>query len=171
MPNINFSAPVIRLGTAGPSKDVGAAGGRGANMEALGARRGLGLDRGGDHLRQQRENMALVPPTREEVMRTIFIGKIPSSVSDDDLFNVLKAAGNLRRWSRAFDTNNKPCTFGFAEYEDAESLETAAEILQDIEVPAKKIEPKRDQNGDTDMKHVEKVKLLVSRMFSISYVC
>jgi RNA-binding protein 25 len=163
MPNINFSAPVIRLGTSGPSKDGmlggGAGGARGGNVDALGARRGLGMDgRGGDGPRQ---SVALVPPTREEVMRTIFVGKIPASLTDDDVFSVLKAAGNLRRWNRAFDSSDKPCTFGFAEYEDAESLETAAEVLQDVEVPATKIEPKKDQNGDTEAKEVEKAKLLV----------
>ena len=171
MPNINFSAPVIRLGTSGPSKDGGMLGGggsgagaRGANVEALGARRGLGMDHRGGGGEGPRQSVALVPPTREEVMRTIFVGKIPAAVSDDDVYSVLKAAGNLRRWMRALDVNDKPCTFGFAEYEDAESLETAAEVLQDVEVPAKKIEPKKDQNGDTETKEVETAKLLVSQI-------
>jgi hypothetical protein len=65
----------------------------------------------------------------------------------------------LRKWTRAYDGDSKPCTFGFAEYEDAESLETATEVLQGIEVPAKKPEPKQDQtetNGE-----IVKVKLLV----------
>lgn len=167
MPNINFSAPVIRLGTSGPPKDGGmfgggaGAGARGPNAEAGGARRGLGM---GDMrgLDQPRASVALVPPTREEVMRTIFVGKIPPSVSDEDVYSVLKAAGNLRRWMRALDVDDKPCTFGFAEYEDAESLETAAEVLQDVEVPATKVDPNKSQNGETEMKEVEKVKLLVS---------
>jgi hypothetical protein len=83
-------------------------------------------------------------------------------VSDEDVYSVLKAAGNLRRWMRALDVDDKPCTFGFAEYEDAESLETAAEVLQDVEVPATKVDPNKSQNGETEMKEVEKVKLLVS---------
>jgi RNA recognition motif. (a.k.a. RRM, RBD, or RNP domain) len=168
MPNINFSAPVIRLGTSAPAKDGGMLGGPGGagarggagGGDALGARRaGLGMDRGGAG-EGPRQNVALVPPTREEVMRTIFVGKIPAAVTDDDVYNVLKAAGNLRRWMRALDVNDKPCSFGFAEYEDAESLETAAEVLLDVEVPAKKVEPRKDQNGDAG--GVEKAKLLVS---------
>ena len=92
-------------------------------------------------------------------MRTIFIGKIPDSLSDNDLENIFRTAGSLRRWIRAYDADSKPCTFGFAEYEDAESLETAIEVLQDLEVPAKRPEPKQDQNGmNTD---IEKVTLLV----------
>jgi RNA recognition motif-containing protein len=170
MPNINFSAPVIRLGTTAPSKDgpLGGGGVRGANADALGARRGLGSMERGPGGEGVRQGAALVAPTREEIMRTIFIGKIPPAVSDDDVYSILKAAGSIRRWNRAFDSNDKPCSFGFAEYEDAESLETAAEVLQDIEVPAKKIEPKKDQNGDKEPKEVEKVKLLV-RQFWLSW--
>jgi RNA recognition motif-containing protein len=162
MAHINFSAPVIRLGTMAPGKDAAAGGSRGANIEPLGARRGLGMEGGMDRSRQ-REGVALVPPTREEVMRTIFIGKIPEGVSDNDLDNILRAAGSLRKWTRAYDADGKPCTFGFAEYEDAESLETATEVLQDIEVPAKRPEPKQDQNESSP--GIEKVKLLVRSLF------
>jgi RNA recognition motif-containing protein len=155
MPNINFNAPVIRMGTSGPPRDQGRGGDRDHNQN----RRGLGMDRGGDHQRGQRENQTLVPPTREEVMRTIFIGKIPQAVSDDALERVLRAAGGLRRWTRAYDADGKACTFGFAEYEDAESLETAAEVLPDVEVPAKKVEAKQEENGETTAR--ERTKLLV----------
>jgi RNA recognition motif-containing protein len=159
MAHINFSAPVIRLGTMGPGKDAPAGGSRGPNIEPMGQRRGLGMDGGMDRSRQ-REGVALVPPTREEVMRSIFIGKIPEGVSDSDLDNILRAAGSLRKWTRAYDADGKPCTFGFAEYEDAESLETATEVLQDIEVPAKRPDPKQEQNGQSS--GMEKIKLLVS---------
>src|ERR1700712_2508043 len=171
MPNINFSAPVIRLGTTGPSKDSPmSAGGRGGNSDQMGGgRRGLGMDRGMDHSRQNRmEQMSLIPPTREEVMRTIFVGKISPAITDNDLERILRAAGSLRRWTRAYDADSKPCTFGFAEYEDAESLETAAEVLPEVEVPAKKVEIK-SENGDS--KEVVKTKLLVrlSLNFNMQY--
>ncbi|KAF2673426.1 hypothetical protein BT63DRAFT_431574 [Microthyrium microscopicum] len=153
MPNINFSAPIIRLGTSGPGRD-GAGRGPGGD-----SRRGLGMDRGGDHQRDRRDNQVLVPPTREEVMRTIFIGKIPTGMTDPQLEHILRAVGGLRRWTRAYDADNKACTFGFAEFEDAESLETATEVLPEVEVPAKRVEPKTTENGDTPA--VERVKLLV----------
>ena len=35
------------------------------------------------------------------------------------------------------DTDNKVYRFGFAEYEDPESLATAIEVLKDVEVPVK----------------------------------
>jgi hypothetical protein len=160
MPNINFNAPIIRLGTQGPPRDAPARG-RDGNAEPMSNRRGLGMGRDGDRDGRPsvRENMVLVPPTREEIARTIFVGNITEGVGGDQgMDTILRAAGNLRRWTRAFDADNKPCTFGFAEYEDAESLETAAEILKDVEVPATKVDPTKVKAGE----EVEKAKLLVS---------
>lgn len=148
MPNINFSAPVIRLGvgTGGPNKPDTPTGGmrKDSNMEPLGNRRGAGLgfdSRGIESQRHQmRENMmSLAPPTREEIARTIFVGNITEGCGGDEgMQRILGVAGGLRRWIRCVDADNKTCTFGFAEYEDADSLSTACEIFQDIEVPSKR---------------------------------
>jgi RNA recognition motif-containing protein len=149
--NINFNAPVIRLGTMGSAKDGGNQGGeRGDGNQ----RRGLGMEH-----QRPRENATLNAPTREEVMRTLFIGKIPLTMLDLDLETVLRSAGSLRKWTRAFDAENKPCTFGFAEYEDAVSLQTAIEILPDIEVPVVRQEMKSEKTEESDP--VESVRLLV----------
>jgi hypothetical protein len=64
----------------------------------------------------------------------------------------------LRRWIRATDADEKPCRFGFAEYEDPESLEVAVEILKDVEVPVKIQTPRAE--GDEEQE-IEKSKLLV----------
>jgi RNA-binding protein 25 len=102
----------------------------------------------------------LIPPTREEIARTIFVGNIPDGVSDEGLERLLRAAGSLRRWTRATDANDKAQTFGFAEYDDAQSLETAAEIFKDVHVPTK-----RPNAGEVSMENgdeeVEKTKLQV----------
>jgi hypothetical protein len=152
MAHINFNAPVIRLGTAVPAGGMGATGGRGPN-DSNSVRRGLGMEN------NSRPRDALVPPTREEVFRSIFIGKIPVSLTDGELERILRAAGSLRKWTRAIDASAKPCTFGFAEYEDAESLETAIEVLPGVEVPATKVEIK--QEGGEANGEVEKTRLLV----------
>ncbi|KAF2164347.1 hypothetical protein M409DRAFT_67878 [Zasmidium cellare ATCC 36951] len=135
-PGINFNAPVIRMGGGGGG------GGRGGrdNAESMGrgGRMGLGADRNLDRQRQEvRESMmALQPPTREEVARTIFIGGLGEGTPGDDILqDLLACAGKLRRWTRAKDADDKKCKFGFAEYEDVESLEAAAEILKDVQVP------------------------------------
>ncbi|RQM07972.1 hypothetical protein DH86_00000848 [Scytalidium sp. 3C] len=174
MPNINFSAPVIRLGT-GPSKPAtpvtGGGGGRreGDGMGG-GGRPGLGADRGVEQQRQAlRESMmALVPPTQEEIVRTIFVGGITEGAGGDEgVERILSTAGRLRRWDRAVDADGKPCSFGFAQYEDAESLATAVEVLKDIEIPLKrqtlKTESKKEgqSSSEEEEEEVKKGKLLV----------
>ncbi len=168
MPNINFNAPVIRLGTTGPSKPAMPLGGEHGRREseARSARPGLGAGQGMDTQRQAIRDsmMQLVPPTKEEVVRTIFIGGITEgSGGDEGIERILECAGNLRRWIRAMDADNKSCRFGFAEYEDPESLVTAIEVLKDVEVPIKPQavnNSRKDEDGE-DIK-VDKSKLLVS---------
>ena len=160
MPNINFSAPVIRLGTSGPSKSE-PLGGR-DDRERGGRRAGLGSDRYTDSGRQSgRENAAqLQPSTKEEIIRTIFVGGITEGAGGDEgIERILRAAGSLRRWTRATDADDKACKFGFAEYEDPESLSTAIEVLRDVEVPVKRQMPS-DLNAQEDGE-LEKSKLLV----------
>ena len=170
MPNINFSAPVIRLGTSGPTKSStplgGDSGRRESNAEPRSARPGLGAGQGFEAQRQAvRESMMqLVPPTKEEVVRTILIGGITEGAGGDDgVERILRCAGNLRRWVRAIDADNKACRFGFAEYEDPESLATAVDVLKDLEVPVKPQYANgiKKEEYDQDTK-VEKSKLLVT---------
>lgn len=167
MPNINFSAPVIRLGT-GPSKPQPmAAGGRRESQDPMsaGGRPGLGMERGMEAQRQAlRESMmSLVPPTKEEIVRTIFVGGITEGCGGDDgIERLLGTAGRLRRWDRAVDANGKQCSFGFAQYDDAESLSTAVDALKDIEIPTKRQPPSDGvKKEDDDDKKIEKSKLLV----------
>lgn len=164
MPNINFSAPVIRLGTTGPSKPVmplGSEPGR-RESEQRPARAGLGMDMNAQRQAVRESMMQLIPPTKEEIVRTIFIGGITEGAGGDDgIERILQCAGNLRRWIRAMDSDSKACRFGFAEYEDPESLATAVEVLKDVEVPVKA----QAVNGlkkeeDTEDVKVDKSKLL-----------
>jgi hypothetical protein len=171
MPNINFSAPVIRLGTGPAKPSTPVTGGMGGRREgqhdtlsAGSGRAGLGMERGVEQQRQALRDsmMALVPPTREEIVRTIFIGGITDGVGGDEgMERILGTAGRLRRWDRAFDADGKPCTFGFAQFEDAESLATAVEVFKDIEVPVKKQPPSDGVKKEDDDVKVEKKKLLV----------
>lgn len=176
MQNVNFNAPVIRMGAdqqGKPHTPVDRTGGdrgaRGSNAEPLGRNRmGLGAERdyGGRNLDAQRaavrESMAaMTPPTREEVARTIFIGGIGNGAPDDDqIEEVLRCAGKLRRWTRAKDADDNRCKFGFAEYEDVDSLDAANEIFgQGIEVPvfARGGTIERESEGE----EVKKMMLLV----------
>src|SRR5699024_7145601 len=77
---------------------------------------------------------------------------------DEGIEKILTAAGNLRRWIRATDADEKPCKFGFAEYDDPESLGTAVEVLKDVEVPVKRQAAEGDDKEDSE---TEKSTLLV----------
>ena len=166
MPNINFSAPVIRLGT-GPSKPTTTPGlGRreSENTNGGGGRPGLGMERGMDAQRQALRDsmMSLVPPTKEEIVRTIFIAGITEGAGDDQgIERILCTAGRLRRWDRAVDASGKKCSFGFAQYEDPESLSTAVEVLKDIEIPTKKQPPSDGVKKEENEEEIAKSKLLV----------
>ena len=185
-PGFNWTAPTIRLGVDGPQPaqdDRRNAAGRGSNAEPLGNRNRLGLgasrddrglrdyggDRGGggrdrDIERERaalRESMqALQPPTREEVARTIFVGGLGEGVPGEEAIeDILRCAGKLRRWVRARDADDRVCKFGFAEYEDVDSLEAANEIFSGgVEVPVvgKNGAVVRDDDGEAKM-----MKLLV----------
>ncbi|PYH94608.1 Rbm25 protein [Aspergillus ellipticus CBS 707.79] len=160
MPNINFSAPVIRLGTSGPSKS--------ANPDTMKERGGDGPGRRaglGSNIESQRQNvrdamMQLQPPTRDEIVRTLFVGGITEGLGGDDgVEKILRSAGHLRRWIRATDADEKPCKFGFAEYEDPESLGTAVEVLKDVQVPVKRQTPSEGEAKEDS--EIEKSTLLV----------
>lgn len=164
MPNINFSAPVIRLGT-GPAKSNAPISANGSGIDSMsggGSDRATAYTQNAQRMASMRENiMSLVPPTKEEIVRTIFVGGITEGAGGDEgIERILGSAGRLRRWDRAIDGAGKECSFGFAQYDDAESLATAVEILKDIEIPTKK-QPPFDGTKKDGEDEVEKSKLLV----------
>ncbi|KAF2705696.1 hypothetical protein K504DRAFT_387733 [Pleomassaria siparia CBS 279.74] len=161
-----MNAPVIRLGTVQSGRG-GAGDGSAGRRESTArpSRPGLGMDsnnRDGDQGQKGREPTMLIPPTREEIARTIFVGNIPAGVGDEGMERILHTAGSLRRWTRATDADDKAQTFGFAEYDDAQSLETAAEIFKDVHVPTKRVKPGEAQmeNGDEEV-HKTKLQVMV----------
>ncbi|KAK5625368.1 hypothetical protein RRF57_001084 [Xylaria bambusicola] len=146
MPNINFNAPVIRLGTlSGKPSTPGAPSRKDSETPtSAGPRAGIGMDRSLDQARQaMRENMqSLVPPTKEEIIRTIFVNGITDGVvGNSGVEEILGTAGKLRRWDRTVDSSGKELKFGFAQFEDTESLWVASELFRDVEVPTKKQTP------------------------------
>ncbi|KAI1849981.1 hypothetical protein JX266_004360 [Neoarthrinium moseri] len=146
MPNINFNAPVIRLGTLPPKPAATGFPSRSDSEtpKSAGPRPGLGVERGMDQTRQAiRDNMqALVPPTKEEIVRTMFVqGSMDGIGGNKGIEEILNIVGNLRKWERAADAAGKEASFGFAQFEDAESLWVASELLREIQIPTKKQAP------------------------------
>lgn len=183
LPNINFNAPVIRLGSTSLPQKPSSGSGPGrresdAPPSAGGGRPGLGAERGIEQSRAAvRESMqALQPPTQQERLMTIFLHKIPESLgSDDGVERFLSTVGRLRRWDSAKSNlpDHKGELFGFAQYDDAESLSIAVELLKDVELPVKKQEPndepvkdepadapaKAESDQESPYKSIDKVKL------------
>lgn len=160
MPDIDFKAPVIRLGIPNSSRQDPQSSRpnnfqRDSNAEPMSGRRGLGFDRG-DHRRDGRRDHGrdtlsnFPPPTKEEVARTIWIANITDKFGGDEgLESILNSGGGLRRWRRVVDVNDKPATYGFAEYEDADSLNTAFEVLQNVKIPKLKPRVAKRENSET----------------------
>ncbi|KAK4172916.1 hypothetical protein QBC36DRAFT_381409 [Triangularia setosa] len=168
LPNINFNAPVIRLGATVPPLKPGASlTDRRDSHTPTSARPGLGSDRHDQSRAQMRENVqSLVPPTAEERLRTIFVHKIPNGVGGEEgIQKLLNTVGKVQRWGSAQShlSEHKGDLFGFAQYEDPESLALAVELLKDVEVPVKKQVPIENPPVDDDDKFedIEKVKLQV----------
>lgn len=106
--------------------------------------------------------MSVVPPSRDEVARTIFVGKINDALfTDDSIDAILRTAGSLRRWQRPIDADGKKCNFGFAEYDDAISLATAVETLKDVRIPKKKQDDNGEEQDEDDDSVTEDRKLLI----------
>lgn len=174
MPNINFNAPVIRLGTG-----ASAGGGRSDDRPAhSGGRAGLGMERGSDQGRMAaRESMqTLLPPTSDEKLRTIFLHQIPEGLGGDEgTKKLLGAVGKLRRWDPLDSTSEerKGTKFGFALYEDFDSLAAAVKLLseEEVQIPTKKQPSTSEPPADDSFEDVEKIKLQVAvDATSLSYL-
>lgn len=143
-------------------------------MSAGGNRPGLGADRNIEQSRAAlRESMqALQQPTQDERLRTIFLHKLPESLGGDEgVERLLSLVGRLRRWDSAKSnlSDHKGELFGFAQFDDAESLSIAVELLKDVDLPVKKQEPTdgpvKDDEEDKDeepYKGIDKAKLQVA---------
>ncbi|ODA79325.1 hypothetical protein RJ55_04918 [Drechmeria coniospora] len=160
--NINFSAPVIRLGTSAP------AGGReGPLTSSTGVRSGIGGDRGdrgGDRGREQAA--ALFPPTADDKLRAIAVRDIPGSLCNDgDAKRLLNAIGRLQSWetsSSLLEKHNPK--YGYAIFEEPESVSMALKIFGQgrVEVPAKRQAGTAEPSDEDSFEGIDKVAVLVS---------
>ena len=84
-------------------------------------------------------------------MRTIFVSGITDGIGGNEgMEKILSTAGKLRRWDRATDASGKELAFGFAQFEDAESLWVASKLLKDLQVPSKKQTPAEAPEKEDD---------------------
>jgi len=88
--------------------------------------------------------LTLNPPTRDgkappvivpPKQTTLYVGKIASSISDDLIRQLLDACGTVKSWKRMEDPDSKALKpFGFCEYEAADGVVRALNLLQNLSV-------------------------------------
>lgn len=76
LPNINFNAPIIRLGTSVTRQNPL------PTQSSSSGKMGGGMGR---------EINELLPPTVEEQLKTVFVGGIPKGMDDEWMERILKA--------------------------------------------------------------------------------
>ena len=161
IPNINLNAPVIRLGPG-----TATTGGR---SDSNPHRAGLGMERGHDQGRSANRGAPpqLIPPNEDQKLRTMMISEIPDGVGGNTgVERLLGAVGRLEDWDPLISVleASKGMTFGFARFDDPESVSVAIKILVDegVEVPTKK-QPATEnpQPEDDKFEGIEKEKLQV----------
>ncbi|CEP15990.1 hypothetical protein [Parasitella parasitica] len=71
------------------------------------------------------------PPrdAQKDKLNTLFVGAIASGVSDEWIETLLKTCGNLVHWKRTKDPSGNPKGFGFATYDDPDSVLCALRVL------------------------------------------
>ncbi|KAF8326889.1 uncharacterized protein EI90DRAFT_3156469 [Cantharellus anzutake] len=79
-----------------------------------------------------------VPPSTEK-LTTLFVGGISAGVTDDFMNSLLSACGPLQSFKRLTNPNGKPQGFGFAEFEEPDSVQRALTLLHGKTIPA--VEP------------------------------
>jgi hypothetical protein len=109
----------------------------------------------------------LFPPTAEEKLKSLFLWEIPDGVGGDaGIEKILRAVGNLRNWDAAASVmeDHKGGKFGFALYDDADSLSDAVKLLHEekIQVPVKRQISKGEAPKDDSYDDFEKTELKVA---------
>ncbi len=134
-PNVDFSAPVIHFGTSNPAPYKS----NGINSTPTVSAR--------NPVEFVQPTGPLQPPSRDQQLRTLFVGSINEVLDDYWIERILKVCGcsldcpkslqsvaKLKSWKRASDAHEVPRNYGFAEYDDPEHVHRAYTILKDLQI-------------------------------------
>ncbi|KAK6341764.1 hypothetical protein TWF730_001260 [Orbilia blumenaviensis] len=138
LPNINFNAPIIRLGTASTKQQPLPGGPSHHQSSGLvhppqgGSKAPLNQTSGSSTTRESASGF--VPPTVDEQIKSVFVGSLPPFLEDQWIERILKAAGPVRRWIRVSDEGGKLRNFGFCEYESFDGVLAALTTVHDLSI-------------------------------------
>ncbi|KDQ08036.1 hypothetical protein BOTBODRAFT_38252 [Botryobasidium botryosum FD-172 SS1] len=71
-----------------------------------------------------------------EKLTTLFVGSISTGITDAFLTSLFSACGSLRSFKRLTGATGKPQAFGFAEFEEPDSVSRALSLLNGLQLPA-----------------------------------
>ncbi len=101
-----------------------------------------------------RDAMPMMPPPRPRPpfpsgpitkKTTLYVGKIAHTVTDDTMHALLSACGELVSWKPMKDADTQaPKGFGFAEFQEADGVLRAVQILQGLDVDGHNLTVKPD---------------------------
>lgn len=79
---------------------------------------------------------------------TMYVGRIPASLSDETLQGVLQACGEVQSWKPTLDPDTgKSKGFGFVSFVLAEGVITTLRVLHDREIDGQKLIVKTNKVG------------------------
>ena len=81
-----------------------------------------------------------------EKQTTLWVGNIAHMVNDTIIENILQCCGNVKRWMRVFDHDDKPKGFGFCEYDSADSTLRCIKLLSNFPIFGKNLQFRMDEN-------------------------
>ncbi|RVD90005.1 uncharacterized protein DFL_000988 [Arthrobotrys flagrans] len=137
LPNINFNAPIIRLGTASTKQQPLPAGSSHQQSPGLAhpppsSKAPLNQTPNSSSARESASSF--IPPTVDEQIKSVFVGPLPPLLEDQWIERILKAAGPVRRWIRMSDEGGKPRNYGFCEYETFEGVLAALTTVHELSI-------------------------------------
>lgn len=74
------------------------------------------------------------PRTKSERSTKVFVGKIPSGLSDYFMEQLFIECGAIQSWKRALDSSGKPLGFGFVEFQHVEGMLRCLRLMNGLKI-------------------------------------
>lgn len=101
------------------------------------------------------------PRTKSERCTKVYIGKIPSGLSDYFLEQLFLECGPITSWRRTLDSSGKPLGFGFVEFQQVEGMLRCLRLLNGLQILGNKLVVRVDMQTEyfikewSDLKRAE----------------
>jgi RNA recognition motif-containing protein len=79
------------------------------------------------------------PRTKSERSTKVYIGKIPSGLSDYFMEQLFLECGHINSWRRVLDSSGKPLNFGFVEFTFVEGMLRCLRLMNNLQIQSSKL--------------------------------